>query len=63
MSVFLPSQCWCKRFGEVTAINNIGGRGDGREVKKKKKQRWVEVSQQFLSETIVSMDILVTSIC
>ena len=23
-SVFLPSQCWCARFGELTAINNIG---------------------------------------
>ena len=23
-TVFLPSQCWCARFGELTAINNIG---------------------------------------
>ena len=22
-AVFLPSQCWCARFGELTAINNI----------------------------------------
>ena len=25
-AVFLPSQCWCARFGELTAINNIGRR-------------------------------------
>ena len=23
-AVFLPSQCWCARFGELTAITNIG---------------------------------------
>ena len=23
-TVFLPSQCWCARFGELTAIHNIG---------------------------------------
>ena len=23
-TVFLPSQCWCARFGELIAINNIG---------------------------------------
>ena len=23
-AVFLPSQCWCARFGELTVINNIG---------------------------------------
>ena len=23
-AVFLPSQCWCVRLGELTAINNIG---------------------------------------
>ena len=23
-AVFLPPQCWCARFGELTAINNIG---------------------------------------
>ena len=23
-AVFLPLQCWCARFGELTVINNIG---------------------------------------
>ena len=23
-AVFLPSQCWCARFGELPVINNIG---------------------------------------
>ena len=26
LTVFLPSQCWCARFGELTAINNFGRR-------------------------------------
>ena len=34
-------------FGELTAL---GGRGDGPEVKN---QCWMEVSQLFLSETVV----------
>ena len=24
LTVFLPSQCWCATFGELTAMNNIG---------------------------------------
>ena len=43
-TVFLPSQCWCARFGELTAIHNIG-----RTIKK---QHLVEVSLLFLSETV-----------
>ena len=48
-AVFLPSQCWCARFGELTAINNIG-----RTMRRarSKKQHQVEVSQLFLSETV-----------
>ena len=37
--VFLPSQCWCARFGELTVINNLGEQGDGPEVKKKKQKQ------------------------
>ena len=48
-AVFLPSQCWCARFGELTAINNIGRT---RRQTRSKKQHWVEVSQLFLSETV-----------
>ena len=63
-AVFLQSQCWCARFGELTAINNIlpacnkGNRrrlhagkttlGGRGDGQKLKKQRWVEVSQVFL---------------
>ena len=43
-TVFLPFQCWCARFGELTAIHNIG-----RTIKK---QHLVEVSLLFLSETV-----------
>ena len=43
-TVLLPSQCWCARFGELTAIHNIG-----RTIKK---QHLVEVSILFLSETV-----------
>ena len=50
--VFLPSQCWCARFGELTAINNIIRENKEIGQKWKKKQRWVEVSQPFLSETV-----------
>ena len=52
--VFLPSQCWCATFGELTVINNIiwENKEMGQKWKKKKKQRWVEVSQPFLSETV-----------
>ena len=43
-TVFLPSRCWCARFGELTVIHNIG-----RTIKK---QHLVEVSLLFLSETV-----------
>ena len=48
------SQCWCARFGELTAINNIV-RTSRRARSKKKKQCWVEVSQLFLTETVGMM--------
>ena len=37
LTVSSPSQCWCTRFGESSAINNIqSGTGrDGPEVKKR----------------------------
>ena len=36
-AVVLPTQCWCTRFGELTAINNIGRtRRRARSEKKKK---------------------------
>ena len=52
-TVFVLSQCWCARFGELPAINDIGGCSGGPEVKKK--QRSVEVFQLFLSETVVQL--------
>ena len=48
-AVFLPSQCWCARFGEFTVITNIGRT---RRWARREKQHWVEVSQLFLSETV-----------
>ena len=54
-----PSQCCSARFGELAAINNIGrtkrrARSEKKnKQKQKKKQRWAEVSQQFLSKTVV----------
>ena len=51
-AVFLPSQCWCARFGDLTAINNIGR--TRRWARSKKKQGWVEVSQLLLSETVAN---------
>ena len=53
-AVFLPSQCWCARFGELTAMNNIV-RTSRRARSKKTKQCWVEVSQLFLTETVGMM--------
>ena len=50
LTVFLPSQCWCARFGELTAINNIGR--TRRRARSEIKLRWVDVSQLFLSETV-----------
>ena len=47
-----PSQCCSARFGELAAINNIG-RTKRRAGSKKKKRRWAEVSQLFLSKTVV----------
>ena len=43
-TVFLPSQCWCVRLGELTAIHNIE-----RTIKK---QHLVEVSQLVLPATV-----------
>ena len=48
LTVFLPSLCWCARFGELTAIKQHWV--DGLEVKKK--QRWVDASELLLSETV-----------
>ena len=50
VAVFLPSQCWCARFGELTAINNIGR--IGKPARSKKNKHKVEVSQLFLSVTL-----------
>ena len=36
-AVFLPSQCWWARFGELPVINNIGRTRRWAKVKKKKK--------------------------
>ena len=47
-AVFFPSQCWCARFGELTAITNIGRT---RRRARSTKQCWVEGCQLFLSET------------
>ena len=44
------SVCYCTRFGVSTAIINIGRE---RRRAKRKKKRSVEVSQVFLSETVV----------
>ena len=62
----LSPNCWdtllssCPpNVGELTAITNFGrtgGRGDGPEAKKK--QRWVQVSQLFLSETASLSNVL-----
>ena len=35
-AVFLPSQCWCARFGELTAMNNIVRTSRRARSKKKK---------------------------
>jgi len=48
-ALFLLSQCWCARFGELTAINHIGRT---RRWARKEKQRWLELSKPFLSETV-----------
>ena len=49
-AIFLPSQCWCARFGRAKWYNQHWEDQEmGTDVKK---QRWVEVSQQFLSETV-----------
>ena len=55
-----PSQCCCARFGELAAINNIErtkrrarSQKKKKKKKKKKKRRWAEVSQLFLSKTVV----------
>ena len=51
-TVSSPSQCWCTRFGESSAINNIQS-GTGRAwARSKKKELSVEVSELFLSETV-----------
>ena len=49
-AVVLPTQCWCTRFGELTAINNIG-RTRRRARSEKKEQCWMDVSPLFLSAT------------
>ena len=48
-AVFLPSQCWRARFGELTVITNIGRM---RRWARSEKQHWVQESQPFLSETV-----------
>ena len=48
-AVFMPSQSWCTRFGELTVINNIWRT---RRRARGKKQCWVEMSQLLLSETV-----------
>ena len=53
LTIFFPPKCWCARFGELPAINNVcRTRGRTRSKKTPKKQRWVEVSQLLLSETV-----------
>ena len=47
IGIFFPSQCWCARLGRAKCDNQHWK--DEPEVKE---QRWVEVSQQFLSETV-----------
>ena len=49
-AVVLPTQCWCTRFGELTAINNVG-RTRRRARSEKKEQCWMDVSPLFLSAT------------
>ena len=39
-AVFLPSQCWCARFGELTAINNIVKTSRRARSKKKNSVGW-----------------------
>ena len=54
LTFFLPFQCWCKRFSELSVTNNIG-RTRRQARSKKKKHCSVEVSQLFLSETILKV--------
>ena len=51
LTVFLPSQCCCARFGELTAIKNIGR--ERRRARREKKNSVRELSLLFLSETVV----------
>ena len=53
LTVFLPFQCWCARFGELNAINNIGRT---RRRTRSKKKRWVQVFRLLLSETVAWID-------
>ena len=49
-AVFLPSQCWCTRFGELTEINNIGRT---RRRAKTEQTALGESVQSILVETVV----------
>ena len=51
-AVFLPSQCWCARFGFNCDKQHWEDEEMGQKLKKK--QGWVEVSQLLLSETVAN---------
>ena len=50
-AVFLPSQCWCTRFGKLTLITNIGLTRRMAKREKKNSVGW-KCPNLFLSETV-----------
>ena len=56
--VSLSPPCWCTRFGDWTTINNF--ERDKGSTRRQKNSIWSKVSQLFLSETVVTQNLILT---